>query len=144
MHRCVPSRRASIVRAGLSLAAMAFAFPLAHAQDDPNAALQRRFPATALRGTIEVLQPPSVLLNGQPARLAPGARIRDQQNFVQTTGRFAGAKLVVHYTIEGGTGLLKDVWVLRPEELAKKRWPTTPAEAAAWRFDSGAQIWTKP
>jgi hypothetical protein len=36
----------------------------------------RNFPATALRGEIVITQPPELLLNRQPARLAPGARIR--------------------------------------------------------------------
>jgi hypothetical protein len=40
--------------------------------------------------------------------------------------------------------LLMDVWVLTPDELAKKPWPTTPAEAAAWQFNPSAQTWSRP
>ncbi|MBP6903217.1 MAG: hypothetical protein KBC73_24220 [Burkholderiaceae bacterium] len=109
-----------------------------------QAQMPRPFPATALRGTLQITQPPEALVNGQPARLAPGARIRDEQNLVQLSGRFVGQTLVVHYTVENGTGLLKDLWILRPDELAKKPWPATPAEAAAWRFDAPSQTWTKP
>ena len=29
-------------------------------------------------------------------------------------------------------------------EAARKPWPSTPAEAAAWRFDGAAQTWSKP
>ena len=47
----------------------------AHAQ-----AVQRNFPATALRGEISFGQPPEVLVNGQPTRLAPAARIRGLNN----------------------------------------------------------------
>lgn len=117
---------------------------LALAQAPAQAQMPRPFPATALRGTLQITQPPEALINGQPARLAPGARIRDEQNLVQLSGRFVGQSLVVHYTLENGTGLLKDLWILRPDELAKKPWPATPAEAAAWRFDALAQTWTKP
>jgi hypothetical protein len=109
----------------------------------PALAQQRAFPATALRGELTVEQPPAVLLNGQPARLAPGARIRGENNLMMVSGALAGRKWLVHYTIDP-YGLLLDVWVLRPEELARKPWPTTPAEAAAWRFDPSAQAWSRP
>ena len=42
------------------------------------------------------------------------------------------------------SGLVKEVWILRPEEAAVRPWPTTPAEAQAWLFDPAAQVWTKP
>ena len=41
------------------------------------------------------------------------------------------------------SGLIMDVWVLNPAELANKTWPRTPAEAAAWQFSPGAQTWIK-
>lgn len=108
------------------------------------AQMARNFPAAALRGTLQITQPPEALLNGQPARLAPGGRIRDLQNMQQLSGRLAGETLLVHYTLEPGTGLVKDVWILRPDEAARKPWPTTPEEAAKWTFDPLAQTWTKP
>jgi hypothetical protein len=109
----------------------------------PAAAQQRPFPPTALRGEIVVEQPPAVLLNGQPARLAPGARIRGDNNLLMVSGALVGRKWVVHYTRDI-SGLLMDVWVLTPDELAKKPWPTTPAEAAAWQFNPSAQTWSRP
>jgi hypothetical protein len=103
----------------------------------------RNFPATALRGELTVAAPPDVLLNGQPARLAPGARIRAQNNLMQVSGALAGQRWIVNYTRDI-TGTLLDVWVLTPAEQAIQPWPTTPAEAAAWRFDVAAQRWVKP
>jgi hypothetical protein len=44
--------------------------------------------------------PPDVLLNGKPARLAPGARIRNEDNRFEVIGALAGRKLVVHYTTD--------------------------------------------
>jgi hypothetical protein len=101
----------------------------------------RNFPATALRGELVVEPHPQVRLNGQPARLAPGARIRDQRNLVQVSGTLAGAKLPVHYTLDTSGNLL-DVWVLTPAELARRPWPATAAQARAWRFDPSTQTWT--
>ncbi len=108
-----------------------------------TAQVQRNFPATALRGNLLIGEPPEVTLNGKPARLAPGARIRGQDNMVQMSGTLSGAKLLVHYTVDT-YGLVKDVWILRPEEAAVRPWPATPEQAQTWAFDPTAQTWTKP
>lgn len=108
-----------------------------------SAQVQRAFPQAALRGVIVFAAPPDVLLNGQPARLAPGARIFNQQNLLELPAALAGAKVTSHYTVDT-YGLLKDVWLLRTDELARKPWPETAAQAAAWQFDPGAQAWSKP
>ena len=86
---------------------------------------------------------PAVRINGQPARLAPGARIRGENNLIVLSGALAGRKLPVNYTVDP-QGLVLDVWVLSAEERSRQPWPTTPAEAAAWRFDPSAQRWSKP
>jgi len=109
----------------------------------PAAAQQRAFPQNALRGALVIDSPSDATLNGKPARLAPGLRIRGQDNMLQMSGTLLGLKLLVHYTVDM-QGLIKDVWVLTPEEAAKKPWPTTAAEAQAWSFDPVAQTWTKP
>ena len=108
-----------------------------------HAQVQRNFPATALRGALVVVDPPSATLNGQPARLGPGARIRDANNLQQLSGSLVGAKLLVHYTLDP-LGLIQDVWILTPQEAAKKPWPTTAQEASAWTFDPVGQTWSKP
>ncbi|UUX95747.1 hypothetical protein [Aquabacterium sp. J223] len=131
MHRCVAQAASLLLGLGLSAAALA-------------QSLQRPFPATALRGELTFAAPPDVLLNGRPARLAPGSRIRGADNFVQTPASLTGLKAVVHYTVEPATGLLQDVWILHPEERARRPWPTTPDEAARWSFDPAAQAWSRP
>ncbi len=120
----------------VSLAALSLALALPAA-----AQAVRKFPANALRGELVVTQPPAVALNGQAAQLAPGARIRGADNLVQLSGALVGRKLVVHYTLDV-VGNLQDVWVLTPAEFARQPWPVTPAQAAAWRFNADAQIWT--
>ena len=107
------------------------------------AQMQRNFPANALRGELVIRQPPDVLLNGGPARLAPGARIRGQDNLLQMSGALVGQRLVVNYTREL-SGQLLDVWILTPAEQAKRPWPTTEAQAKAWTFDPLAQTWSRP
>ena len=102
----------------------------------------RPFPATALRGALVITQPPEVLLNGAPSRLSPGARIRGANNMLQLSATLVGQNLLVHYTREP-SGLVHDVWVLTPDEAARKPWPTTPEDAQRWQFNPAAQTWTK-
>ncbi len=107
------------------------------------AQMPRPFPATALRGELVVLQPPEVALNGRAARLAPGARIRGDNNLLQLSGALVDQRYTVNYTRDP-SGLLLDVWILTPTERARLPWPTTPEQAAAWTFDPSAQIWIRP
>ncbi len=130
MPRCAPVRRV-ILAAVVALAAPALAL----------AQTPRNFPATALRGEIAVIQPPEVALNGRPARLAPGARIRNTQNLLTLSGALVGQAVTVNYTIDP-LGLVLDVWILTDAERARLPWPTTPEQAAAWRFDPVEQTWS--
>ena len=77
MLRCV-----SLLIASLTLAMSAIA------------QLERNFPATALRGEMRVLQPPAVTIDGKEARLAPGARIRDQNNLLAMSGSLVDRALL--------------------------------------------------
>lgn len=126
-----------MLRCALIALALAAALPASAQQ------VQRNFPASALRGELTVVAPPEVVLNGQPARLAPGARIKGGSNLLVMSGAIVGQKLAVNYTIDT-YGLVKDVWLLRADEAARSPWPKTAAEAAAWSFDPIAQTWTKP
>jgi hypothetical protein len=105
--------------------------------------VQRGFPANALRGEIAFGQPPEVLLNGQPARLAPASRIRGTNNLLVMSGALVAKKAIVNYTLDP-LGLVQDVWILTDAERAKQPWPTKAADAKAWSFDPIAQVWTKP
>jgi len=122
----------------------ALAFAAAFLLASPAAAqVQRNFPQNALRGAIVFGTAPEIALNGQVARLAPAARIRDMSNMMVTPSAVHGGKFLVHYTVDT-VGLVKDVWILTPAEAARKPWPTKPEEAAAWGFDPIAQVWVKP
>jgi hypothetical protein len=107
------------------------------------AQMQRNFTAKALRGTVVFGTPPEVTLNGKPARLAPGARVRDENNLLLMPATLVGRKVVVNYTTEF-EGMLLDVWMLTAAEANRKPWPTTEKEAQTWQFNPDAQAWTKP
>jgi hypothetical protein len=124
-----------MLRCVLAAALAAAALPVA-------AQVQRMFPADALRGELVVVQPPQVRLNGKDARLAAGARIRNERNMLALSGSLLGQPLVVNYTIDG-FGAVKDVWVLTPSERAKP-WPSTTKEAQSWTFDPATHSWAKP
>ena len=108
-----------------------------------GAQVQRNFPRNALRGSIVFGAAPDIILDRRPARLAPGSRIRDMNNMVVVPGGLLGGRFLVHFTVDL-YGLVKDVWILTPQEAANKPWPRTLAEAQAWSFDPVAQTWTKP
>jgi hypothetical protein len=107
------------------------------------AQVQRAFPQNALRGAIVMGVAPEIKLNGAPARLAPGSRIRDADNMAVVPSGLTGGRYLVNYTVDS-SGLVKEVWILRPDEAAVRPWPTTPAEAQAWTFDPAGQVWIKP
>ena len=102
----------------------------------------RPFPANALRGALQVTQAPELQLNSQPARLSPGARIRGTDNMLQLSASLTGQSLLVHYT-QDPSGLVHEVWILTPDEAARKPWPSTAAEAQRWEFNPAAQTWTR-
>jgi hypothetical protein len=114
--------------------ALAFALP---------AQAQRVFESDALRGELVVTAPPEALLNGKPARLSPGVRIRNQQNMIQLSGSLLQQKILVNYTLDG-LGQVRDVWMLTEDEARKLPWPRTLEESQRWRFDPTLQRWTKP
>ena len=137
MNRCAKLSFAIRARFALTVLACAALAPLPAA-----AQMHRNFAATALRGSIAFTSPPDIALNGKPARLAPGARIRGLDNMLQMPGALVGMKFVVNYTFEPN-GLVHEVWLLTPAESAQQPWPTTPAQAATWSFDFPSQTWTK-
>jgi len=104
---------------------------------------QRRFQQNTLRGELVVTQPQEALLNGKPARLAPGARIRNPSNMIQLSGSLIGQKLTVNYTLDAA-GELRDVWILSDDEQARKPWPTTREQAQSWIFNPATQTWSRP
>ncbi|RZI77579.1 MAG: hypothetical protein EOP80_04285, partial [Variovorax sp.] len=55
----------------------------------------RNFPIGTLRGKLLLVNSPEILLDGQPERLAPGARIRSPQNMLMMPAALTGQNLLV-------------------------------------------------
>jgi hypothetical protein len=119
---------------GLTLSAAALVAQAQHT-------VARQFPANALRGEMVFGQPPEVLLNDKPARMVPASRIRGPNNLLVLSGTLIGTKAQVHYTLDP-QGFVKDVWILRDDEL-KKPWPSTLEESRRWSFEPISQTWTQ-
>lgn len=62
--------------------------------------------------------PPIISVNGEAARLSPGARIRDTNNMLVLSGALAGKSLYTVYK-KDGAGLVHEVWLLTPAEYQK-------------------------
>lgn len=110
----------------------------------PASAQVRPFPTNTLRGTIAFGGFPEIQLNGQNSTLAPGTRIRDENNRVVLPGTLYGSKHTVHYTVGLNGSQVQDVWLLRPDEAAIRPWPRTLEEARTWTWDATAHTWSKP
>ena len=128
MNRCTqaPAPRAATWRIALISALLGLGLS-ATAQDSV-----RPFPANALRGTLQVTQPPELLLDGQSARLSPGARIRGVNNLLVMSGTLVGQSLLVNY-VRDAQGMVHEVWLLNATE-AQQRMPGAPA---ASNYQSG-------
>jgi hypothetical protein len=127
MNRCLPFRFFGARALACSLALWAASAGPALAQtgvttrmvtdSNGNTVTIRSFPSTALRGSLQVQQPPEVLFEGQAARLSPGARIRGANNMLVLSGSIVGQTLPVMVMLDAQS-MLHEVWVLNDAELA--------------------------
>lgn len=85
----------------------------------------RDFPASALRGSLQVTLPPQVELDGKADQLSPGARIHGTNNLLVLSGTLVGQTMWVNYTRDT-SGLLSEVWILTEAEAALDRAGTKP------------------
>ena len=77
----------------------------------------RTIPEDAKRAQMRHVQDMLIELDGAPQRLAPGAQIRDASNWVILPAAVPeGAQ--VKYRLDAD-GLVRQVWLLSPEEAAK-------------------------
>ena len=76
-----------------------------------------QIPAKATRAQITFQGTPDVLVNGKQARLAPGVRIFDRNNYLAMYGALSGTYRV-KYLAEDTTGMVMSVWILTDQEIA--------------------------
>ena len=109
------SRRPLVV-AALSIAAVGALAILRPGLAQP---LVRAIPGKAIPGVLEIKVFPTAVLDGEPIRLGPGARIRDLDNRIVTPGSVSGAHRVV-YTTDAG-GFIQEVWLVTEAEFRAAR-----------------------
>ena len=80
----------------------------------------RQFPTTAVRGLMEVTEPPNVLINGKAARLSPGARIKSPNNLIVLSATLVGQRVLVNY-VQDNQHMLHEVWILNSQEVQVPR-----------------------
>ena len=119
MNRCTVKLMAVLaLSTALAIASMAVQ---AQAQDEEASLLVTRdLPKAALLGRLLVQQPPDVMLNGQPTRLAPGVRIRDENNQIAMSGALMGQAFPVKYLLDS-SGLVSQAWILTANEVRASR-----------------------
>ena len=88
------------------------------------AAQLRTIPAAAQPGTLRHVSDLLIELNGQPARLSPGAQIRDPDNRMVLPASITES-IQVRYLIDG-MGNLHRAWILSPQEKAALPKPAEP------------------
>lgn len=80
----------------------------------------RNFPVGTLRGQFMVVNSPEIVLDGKSERLSPGARIMGINRMLVMPAAITGQNLLVNYTRDAA-GLVREVWILTPEEAQAKR-----------------------
>ena len=118
---CLPTAHAPAWRAGLFAAVLLFA-NASFAQESVRA-----FPKNAVRGVLQVTQTPELLLNGQFARLSPGARIHAVNNLLILSASLTGQSLQVNY-VRDLQGMVHEVWLLNATE-AQQRMPDASTQS---------------
>ena len=121
MNRCAKNpwpHRVAALALGLMAAATLAPAPA-------NAQAQRLFPHGVQRGQIGFADPPQVLLDGRPERLAPGARVRNEHNMIALSGTLRGRTFLVNY-LRDPAGVVREIWILTPEEAASALPGQTP------------------
>jgi hypothetical protein len=77
----------------------------------------RSLPAQAKAGKMRHVQESIVQIDGQLARLAPGAQIRDAHNRILLPAAVPAGSLV-KYTLNA-EGQVSAVWILAPQEIGR-------------------------
>lgn len=80
---------------------------------------QRPFPATAKRGVMTPAYHPDIVIDGKSRRLAPSARIFNQDNLIEVPASLRGENIVVNYE-EDRDGQIVNVWILTREEAGRR------------------------
>ena len=81
-------------------------------------AADRPFPVFAKRGAMKPDLFPSIIIDGRPRILTPGARIWTEDNLIEMPASLPVKNVVVNYT-EDEDARIDRVWILSAEEAAQ-------------------------
>lgn len=81
-------------------------------------AFERSFPPHAKRGMMKPNMFPTVIIDGKPRILTPGARIWSAVNLTQTPSSLSPQAVVVNYT-ENDSAYIDRIWILTQAEAAQ-------------------------
>lgn len=101
--------------------------------DEP--ASGRSFPTQTKLGNLQIVQAPTVSVDGKSLRLSPGAVIRNTDNLIVTPNAISGS-VPVRYQVDG-LGNVSAVWILTSAEYRAAlrepqiKQPDAPAESAS-------------
>ncbi|RYG06322.1 MAG: hypothetical protein EON92_20110, partial [Burkholderiales bacterium] len=139
MKRCTsPLNLPALFAAGLALTLLTASAPPAIAQTTQEAEIKpvvRKFPKTAERGYLQMLDNMRLVLNDKPGRLSPGARINGPDNQLLFPSRLIDKTVDVKYIRETG-GMVKQVWVLNTEEAKEPRGDSWLGAIGNWFADT--------
>ena len=80
----------------------------------------RTIPEEARRGFVQHVQQMVVTVDGNRTQLAPGAVVRDRNNFIIVPTAMPREGAWADYTLDQDRQIFR-VWLLTPEELAKPK-----------------------
>lgn len=80
----------------------------------------RPIPESSLRGTIQPAQAMLVTIDGKLLQLAPGANIRDRNNFIIVPNALPPNGALADYVVDAN-GQIFRVWLLTEEEAARPK-----------------------
>ncbi len=98
----------------------------------------RKFPDHALRGKMQVVQAPLVLIDGKQERLSPGSRIRDQQHRMVMSASITNLEVTVNF-VRNPMGEIQEVWILNELEIKQKLKTNTPANNFTFASDGDSK-----
>ena len=80
----------------------------------------RTLPDDTERGYIAPMEGSTVLIDGRPMRLAPGATIRNQQNLIIVPASLPPEGSRVEYTLDADGAIFR-AWLVTDEETTRER-----------------------
>ncbi len=113
------------------ITSLALTLALASTGEAYSQTLQRSAPRDVTPGRLVITLPPEATLDSKPARLSPGARIRNTQNLQVLSGSLVGQNLPIVYK-KDTLGLVHEAWILTEDEYAEVTKPApTPSNPEA-------------